>query len=245
MPIRVCNVKKAFLQPDHIVDRNELMEEQCPFKDQLCPLRDEIDRLQGEVRRLDELSQTDPLTGVYNVRYFMSALEGEMERTRRTGMATALVFIDLDHFKRVNDTYGHDAGNEALRWASRIWKKILRQIDIICRYGGEEFAVILPGTRLNQAIVAAERLRAGLQNSPVVLKDARVTLTASFGVDVYMGTESMTVRGLISRADKYLLNAKEQGRNCVMFDRERVSGVSTEVSVEEREKLVGPIVLEE
>lgn len=228
-----------------IVDRNDSMEARCPFTDQICPLRDELDRLKGEVRRLDELTQTDPLTGIYNVRYFMSALEGEMERTRRTGMATSLVFIDLDHFKRVNDTYGHEAGNEALRWASSTWKKLLRQIDILCRYGGEEFAVILPGTRLSQAVVAAERLRVGLQNTPVILKGAKVALTASFGVDVYLGTESMTVRGLISRADRFLLKAKAQGRNCVKFDKDKISGASTEVSAEEREKLVGPIVLEE
>jgi diguanylate cyclase (GGDEF)-like protein len=238
-------VKKTQEQHKKPVSRNDLMGEQCPFNEEPCPLREELDRLREEVRRLDQLSQTDPLTGVYNVRYFMSALEGEMERTRRTGMATSLVFIDLDHFKRVNDIYGHEAGNEALKWTSGIWKKLLRQIDVLCRYGGEEFAAILPGTRLNQAIVAAERLRVGLQNSPVVLKDAKVTLTASFGVDVYMGTESMTVRGFITRADRFLLQAKGQGRNCVVFDKERVSGVSTEVSVEEREKLVGPIVLEE
>jgi len=221
------------------------MEEKCPFTEEACPLREEFERLKKEVRRLEELSQTDPLTGMYNVRYFMSALEGEMERTRRTGMATSLVMIDLDHFKRINDTYGHDAGNEALKWAGKTWKKLLRQIDTLCRFGGEEFAVILPGTRLSQAVVAAERLRVGLQNSPVILKDAKVSLTASFGVDAYTGSESLSVRGLITRADRHLLRAKREGRNRVLCDAARVSGGGTEVSSEEKAVLAGTVVSED
>lgn len=218
--------------------QKRFIEQQCPYDEASCPIRNELERLRKRVQELEALSRTDPLTGLYNVGYFLSVLEGEMERVRRTGTALSLVMIDLDHFKRINDTYGHESGNEALKWASRVWKNLLRRIDILCRYGGEEFTVILPGTRLHQGVVAAERLRKGLEASPVPLEGEGEVLTASFGVETFVGTENLTARGLIKRSDRFLLKAKADGRNCVRYDEERFAGSPTEVTPTEREALV-------
>jgi len=146
--------------------------------------------------------------------------------------------IDLDHFKRLNDDYGHEAGNKALQWSSSLWRSNIRRIDMPCRYGGEEFSIILPGSRLTQAARAAERLRVALEDAPLRLNGDVVTLTASFGVDAYGERETLTVEGFIQRTDQYLLEAKSRGRNRVCFDESKVRGVSTEVMADEREALI-------
>src|SRR4030042_740293 len=102
----------------------------CPFGAEDCPLWAETQRLQDECDRLQELSNTDPLTGLFNRRYMKIALDQEMERTRRSGLPTSLMMIDLDHFKRVNDTFGHQAGDEAPKFASWVWRTNLGAIDI-------------------------------------------------------------------------------------------------------------------
>jgi len=227
------------------VDSNDRHEENCPYMDRACPVQEELERLREKARWLEELSQKDHLTGLFNFRHLMEALEGEMERTRRTGLAVSLVIGDLDHFKRVNDHYGHEAGNEALKWATRLWVHLLRRIDIPCRYGGEEFAMILPGTRLGQAVLVAERLRRALRDSPVQLAETRLNLTVSFGVDCYEGEGSLRPRGFLDRADRFLLAAKGQGRNRVCYDAERFAPEPTEVSPKEREALMAGGVEEE
>jgi two-component system cell cycle response regulator len=216
---------------------------ECPFGAEECPLCTEVQRLQGECERLRELSHTDPLTGIFNRRYLMAALDQERERTRRTALPTSLIMVDLDHFKRVNDTYGHQAGDEALRWASHVWRQNLRRIDILCRYGGEEFAIILPGTRLTAAVRAAKRLQVALEKSPVKLPGRDVPLTASFGVDTYLHTEELTVRAFIRRTDRYLLEAKIKGRNQVCCRKPEKAKETLEVSIDERAALYGGSIL--
>jgi len=211
----------------------------CPLGAEECPLCAEVQRLRSECAHLRELSHTDALTGVFNRRYLMTALDQERERTRRTGLPTSLIMIDFDHFKRINDTYGHQAGDEALKWASQVWLNSLRRIDILCRYGGEEFAVILPGTRLNAAVRAAKRLRAALEKTPVTLLGRSVPITASFGVDAYRHTEELTVRAFIKRTDHYLLEAKIKGRNQVCCRKAEKGKQTMEVTVDERAALYG------
>ncbi len=221
------------------MDRKEPFEAGCPVPDHPCPLREELEGLREDVSRLRELSRKDPLTGLFNLRHLTETLEGEMERTRRTGLPVSLVMADLDRFKRVNDKYGHEVGNRALVHATVLWKRFLRRIDILCRYGGEEFVAILPGTRLGQAAVAAERLRAGLEGHPLSVEGERIVLTASFGVDCYRGGGNSTTREFLVRADRALLAAKAGGRNRVCLDEGRLGAAPTEVSREEREALIG------
>ena len=116
----------------------------CPTLKQLS-LEEEIEFLRERCRKLEELSFVDALTGLYNFRYMQRALEIEMERTRRTKLPTGLVMIDLDHFKNVNTLYGHECGNAVLAEFGKVLKESVRVIDVPCRYGGEEFALILPG----------------------------------------------------------------------------------------------------
>jgi diguanylate cyclase (GGDEF)-like protein len=212
--------------------------EQCPEKVVDCPLVEELLRLREECKRLKDLSHTDTLTDLFNFRYFETALETEMERTRRTGLPTSLIMIDLDHFKRVNDTYGHESGNRALQWATKVFQKATRKIDILCRYGGEEFAIILPGTRLPHGIRMAERLRLAMEQAELKLEGDRIALTASFGVYTYRGREDLSAEEFIKRADSFLLEAKARGRNRVCCEETRLEVGVTEITVQEREALL-------
>ena len=210
----------------------------CPVKDQGCPLIERVRQLEEECARLQELTHIDELTGFFNYRYLLEALESELERTRRSGIPTGLIMIDLDNFKRLNDDYGHEAGNRALQWSSNLWRSNIRRIDMPCRYGGEEFSIILPGSRLTQAVRAAERLRTALAGAPLQLDEETVNLTASFGVDAYGEREDLSVEEFIKRTDQYLLEAKSKGRNRVCFDESKVRTASTEVVAEERKALI-------
>ena len=209
----------------------------CPHDHLDCPLPADLERLQAERETLRNLVSVDELTGFFNFRFLKSALEGEMERTRRTGLPTGLIMVDLDDFKQVNDTYGHENGNLALQAATRIWKAQIRKIDIPCRYGGEEFVIILPNTRIHDAIRAAERLRKELAAAPLVLDTDSIQLTASFGVDAYQAGEDLAVEAFIHRVDMFVLDAKSEGRNRVCYDRRKVVRPATEVTPEERDSL--------
>jgi diguanylate cyclase (GGDEF)-like protein len=209
----------------------------CPHDDAGCSLAAELAELRERVRQLEASSRIDALTGFYNYRHLMEALATEMERTRRTGIPTALIMTDLDHFKRINDTYGHEAGNAALKQATRIWQSAIRQVDVACRYGGEEFIFILPGTRITMAARVAERLRAILDETPLQLSNAQLALTASFGVAAYCSGQGLSVEGFIDRADQYVLKAKAAGRNRVALDRNQLTSQETLVSASEKSLL--------
>jgi len=212
----------------------------CPLGHQGCPLVEEVERLQAECRRLAELSHTDPLTGVFNYRHLIVSLEQEMERTRRTELPTALIMIDLDHFKLVNDRYGHTVGDAALRWVCQLWGRNVRRLDTLCRYGGEEFALILPGSRMAAAVQTARRLQKTLAASPLHYEGYEIPLTASFGVDVYRGEMGVGAIELIKRADEFLRLAKVQGRNRCCYRQQRAQSLATEVSAAERAALFPP-----
>ncbi|MBI9084360.1 MAG: GGDEF domain-containing protein [Desulfobacterales bacterium] len=210
----------------------------CPAEFSSCPLTEEVARLRQRCRELEEMCQTDALTGFYNYRFLMDTLEREMERTRRTGLPTGLIMLDLDHFKRINDTYGHETGNDVLVHVAEQLKISIRRIDLPCRYGGEEFLVILPATRLQAALMTAERIRRDLHGAPAVVGDTRIQVTASFGVDAYGVEDALTGHELIQRVDRLVFNAKSDGRNRISHDMGRAQAVATEVTDAEKKGLL-------
>lgn len=187
----------------------------CPAGDDKCTNLSEVMRLREEVRQLLDMVRTDELTGLYNFRYFSQALSLEMERTRRSGQPTCLIMFDLDHFKDVNDIHGHEVGNLVLKHVAALVKKTVRRLDIPCRYGGEEFTIVLPDTTLRQGVRFANRLRLIIENSPVNTGSAVLGIEASFGVDVYSRGNTLTENEFVEKVDGFLYLAKQQGRNQV------------------------------
>ncbi len=167
-------------------------------------------------RRLSSLATTDELTGAANRRAFLEVGRRETARAKRSGHALSLVILDLDHFKSINDRWGHAAGDAALVEACRRLKSGLRTADTLGRHGGEEFAVLLPETPPAQAVLAAERLRAAIAEEPLpVSGSVTVNLTASFGVAGVDRVNEETVEDLIRAADRAMYQAKTAGRGCV------------------------------
>lgn len=167
-------------------------------------------------RRLEELSRTDGLTGVANRRQFEEVLEREWRRAWRNGGALALLMIDIDDFKKYNDRYGHQAGDDCLRRVAAALKGALaRASDVVARYGGEEFVVVLPGSEQAPAIVAAERLRQRVEQLALPHEASTVakTVTISVGVASLCPTEQESAQRLLSGADQALYGAKRGGRN--------------------------------
>jgi len=163
---------------------------------------------------LQKMARTDPLTSTNNRGYFMELLRAEIEQSHRYNHIFSVLMLDLDHFKSVNDTYGHAAGDEALRTMIRVFQSSgLRKSDFWGRIGGEEFAVALPETAIHSAAKAAERLRVNLAESPVCFQDNKFFITASIGVSQYR-TGDVT-ETILNRADQAMYEAKETGRNRV------------------------------
>ncbi len=165
--------------------------------------------------QLKQLSQIDGLTGLFNRSTWEAFLHTEFERHNRYGSEAALVMLDIDHFKPVNDTHGHQAGDEVIRQISGLIKFNLRQPDIAGRYGGEEFAVILPETDLAGAECFAERIRAVVEQQPVQCADKPLEVTVSLGV-APLDTQCSSADDWLKAADEALYTAKEQGRNQVV-----------------------------
>jgi diguanylate cyclase (GGDEF)-like protein len=189
-----------------------------------CQLQPEIDILEAKIDELNNLVSTDTLTGLSNYRHFTHMISREVERSGRTGQPTTLIIIDADHFKKVNDTWGHEVGNQAIKLIATSIVKSIRQLDIACRYGGEEFVVIFPSTDINTSVKAAERIRAAIENSPLIIqlgdtkKPVQHTLTVSIGVSSYLGRlNNDSWHKLVERADNKLYEAKHNGRNQVCF----------------------------
>jgi diguanylate cyclase (GGDEF)-like protein len=196
----------------------------CPAGDDKCTNLLEVTRLREEVRQLSDMVRTDELTGLFNFRYFNQALSLEMERTRRSGQPTCLIMFDLDHFKAVNDVHGHEVGNLVLKHTAALAKKTVRRLDIPCRYGGEEFTIVLPDTTLRQGVRFANRLRLIIENSPVKASVSMLGIEASFGVDVYSRGDTMGEKEFVEKVDGFLYLAKLQGRNQVCHEKYELDG---------------------
>jgi diguanylate cyclase (GGDEF)-like protein len=168
-------------------------------------------------RRLREQSRHDALTGLPNRRVLEHELEREWQRLQRSGERFAVLALDLDHFKRVNDEHGHLAGDAVLSQIAQRVRQVVRQVDTAARTGGEEFVVLMPQGDLAGALAAAERVRAGVKAAPFELPEGQVALTISIGVALAEATDT-DVRQVLQRADRALYRAKEAGRDRVMAD---------------------------
>ena len=187
----------------------------CPVGESSCEWLDLVRELRQQINELSALVATDALTGLFNFRHFRTMLQTEMDRSKRSGIPTSLAMVDLDHFKRVNDKYGHEVGNQALQHLADILMSEVRTTDIVCRYGGEEFAMIFPETHLNLAVKVADRIRNEIASRPLIVEDQEITITASMGISVYMKTSVLEIDEFIESVDKYLYEAKQSGRNCI------------------------------
>jgi len=175
------------------------------------------DRLRESNRMLEQLSLTDPLTGLANRRFFVDALDKAFKRSRQDEIPLALAIVDLDYFKLVNDTYGHQAGDDVLIKVANLLRQNLRPFDIIARYGGEEFAVLLPHTELQTALAITERLR--FRVSKVSFSDdlTDLNISISIGLAALPLPHVTTVDQFMRLADDSLYQAKHNGRNRVEF----------------------------
>ena len=162
-----------------------------------------------------------------------------MDRSKRGGIPTTLVMVDLDHFKGINDTYGREIGDLALKHVAEIIKHEVRTTDCACRYGGEEFAMVFSETHLNLAVKLADRIRELIASSPVVYDKGEFKITVSMGASVYMKTSIIDIDTFVDSVNKYLIEAKQSGRNCICHIEYADLAKVTELGVDERAKLFG------
>lgn len=209
-------LKKANKELLKINKKYELMYQELSDKNQeMLKLSIELDKRN---QHLQKLVTTDPLTSLYNRRYLEKSLQRLIAESKRYDVPLSLIMLDIDFFKKINDDYGHQAGDEVLIKTSRKLEKTCRDSDILARFGGEEFIILLPHTNLKQAIIASEKCRKVLESEDFVLNMLTpiktINVTASFGVATY-SNQTNTPDSLIQSADKLLYQAKENGRNCV------------------------------
>lgn len=176
-------------------------------------LQKEIVERKNVEKQLEELAATDPLTSLYNRRKFNEVLQYEIERDRRYKCGLSLILCDIDHFKQINDNYGHDIGDKVLTEFAEQVKTAIREADLFARWGGEEFAILIPNSSSEIAISLAEKIRIFIENSNFSVGKK---VTASFGVSILLMNEDR--ESLIKRADHALYTAKEKGRNLVVYE---------------------------
>lgn len=185
-------------------------------------------------KRLERLSRTDALTGALNRRAFNAELSTAFEHAVRYERPLALLLLDLDHFKSVNDEFGHPTGDAVLATAAEIIRENTRVSDIAARFGGEEFAVILPETHLVQAVQVAEKIRRSLETAAITIGDHALRVSASIGAASMPHSRFPDTRALINAADSALYRAKRRGRNIVEMERRSDPTRITQSSNDER-----------
>jgi len=196
---------------DELERRNDALEAAHQEKDRL------LSELEAKNAQLGVMATTDPLTGVANRGHIEQELLDETARSRRYGAPLSVAMVDIDHFKVFNDTYGHPFGDKVIRAVSRVLSETVREIDMVGRYGGEEFLLVLPGTDQEGGLVMGERIRAAVAALELELEDntgGSVRVTLSCGVAGWL-PDSASWEDLVSEADQALYEAKESGRNRV------------------------------
>lgn len=176
-------------------------------------LREMTESLSVRSQNLEHAALTDALTGMQNRRYFDDALREYLQEFKRIERPVGLMILDLDHFKKVNDTYGHDTGDEVLRAVAKCLKEMTRYHDVVARLGGEEFAIVAPNMDLDMLTRLAERIRKAISVMPISSGNVRLMVTTSVGLAVWNREETM--EQFYRRADAQLYEAKRQGRNMV------------------------------
>ena len=211
--------KQANTAKENLLEVQKRYQDDLEYKVQERTLELEITlRELSEVNQeLERLNSIDPLTGAHNRRHFDKRLRSEGRRSRREQTPLSLIIVDVDHFKKINDEYGHDGGDACLIHVTNVFKKLIhRPTDDLCRIGGEEFAIILPNTDLSGAYHVAENIRYSLENSPLEYEGQTVKLTASAGVSTTIIADEEHAQSLFKYADECLYEAKASGRNTVI-----------------------------
>jgi diguanylate cyclase (GGDEF)-like protein len=175
------------------------------------------DELKERMVELDRLASTDPLTGLYNRRMFFRRMEEELARAGRASDPMCLMYLDIDHFKQINDTYGHSAGDAVLKQIARLMQRTLRRGDVLGRIGGEEFLVYLPDTTGHSGQRIAERLRERVERATILYEDTQIKVTISIGVFFVEDPIGLGLDELVKASDELLYEAKSTGRNKVVY----------------------------
>ncbi len=212
--------KHANSAKENLIEAQKRHQEDLEYKveERTLELEVTLRELSEANNELERLNAIDPLTGAHNRRHFDKRLRSEGRRSRREQTPLSLIIIDVDHFKSINDRYGHDGGDECLKHVTRVFQNhIHRPTDDLCRIGGEEFAVILPNTDIEGALHVAESMRRGLESSPLVYGNESIQLTASAGLSTTVIVDEDHAQRLFKFADELLYEAKSAGRNRVEY----------------------------
>src|SRR5688572_8599410 len=196
------------------IDKNEVL---APVRTQIRKKR-YTERLRDNVQMSIEMAITDPLTTLYNRRYMESHLSSLLEQAVARKKPLTVLVLDIDYFKAINDTHGHDAGDDVLREFSFRIKKSIRGIDLACRYGGEEFVVVMPETDITVATMVAERLRRRVATEPFPIQDGSRSIEVTISIGISALGRDDTAANILKRADAALYRAKRDGRNRVVPD---------------------------
>jgi diguanylate cyclase len=201
--------------------RKEYIERIEKSNDEKTKLQQHFDKMIKDVmdqnRDLIEKNQKDSLTGIYNRITFEELINGELQRYQRYQEPFSLILFDIDHFKKVNDIYGHEVGDRVLKGIAQSIGDILRKSDIFARYGGEEFIILLPKTNIEKGINVSEKLRLTVQDTEFLYDNVKVPITVSVGVTEIQPTDKEFI-DVFNRADSYMYQAKNEGRNKVISD---------------------------
>jgi two-component system cell cycle response regulator len=222
LPFRMREQQTGVLYLRSVHGENALTAESAAFADSVITAAvaalekaHDFATVAAERERLEELASTDPLTGCHNRRALIEALEREFDRARRYSLVLTLLMVDLDHFKLINDSMGHLAGDLVLRQMGDLLRREVRSVDTVARYGGEEFVIVLPETAAHGAMIFAERMRQRIQQYPFGEGAQPVRVTVSIGVAGFPDPKATSPETFLALADTALYRAKADGRNLV------------------------------